>query len=144
MSTLCEEPLIERFFSILGRLGLFSLLLDPANQLTVLFHLYYHGDRIMRQIAEKLRVSDPTATGIIDRLTEKGLVERFRDLEDRRRVIVGLTETGRRQIAEIRCAGAEPAASVFYRLTVSQRDALYASLGPVCELLAVPAEADSV
>ena len=137
MSTLCEEPLIERFFSILGRLGLFSLLLDPANdltlnQLTVLFHLYYHGDRIMRQIAEKLRVSDPTATGIIDRLTEKGLVERFRDLEDRRRVIVGLTETGRRQIAEIRCAGAEPAASVFDRLTVSQRDALYASLGPVC------------
>ncbi len=145
MSTLCEEPLIHRFFSIVGRLGIFGLLLDPDSDLTLyqlrlLFHLYYHGDSGMGQIAAKLQVSDPTATGVIDRLVERDLVERAADPDDRRRVLVRLTEPGREQILALRCTGAEAAAGVFDRLTPGQQEALLAALEPVSQLLSSPAE----
>ncbi len=141
MSNLCEEPLINRFFSIVGRLGIFRLLLDPAsdltlNQLRVLFHLHYHGSRIMSEIAAKLQVSDPVATGIIDRLVERDLVERAADPSDRRRVRVDLSAAGRQQVMDMRCVGAEAAAAAFEQLSQEQREVLFQALEPVYELLA--------
>lgn len=140
MTTSCQEPLIYRFFSIIGRLGIFGLLLEPGSDLTlyqlrVLFHLYYHGDQFMRQVASRLQVSDPTATGIIDRLVDKDLIERGTDSNDRRHVMVCLTGSGRQQVEAMRCAGAEAAARTFERLTDAQRDALYDAMEPVYELL---------
>ncbi|MBN1315760.1 MAG: MarR family transcriptional regulator [Anaerolineales bacterium] len=140
MASLCQEPLIERFFSIIGRMGIFSLLLDTDNDLTlnqlrVLFHLNYHGDRVMRQIAEKLEVSDPTATGVIDRLVERSLVERSSDPEDRRRVRVSLSARGCQLVSEMRRSGARSATAVFDQLAEDQKDALFQALAPVFELL---------
>jgi DNA-binding MarR family transcriptional regulator len=139
-TSLCDEALIHRFFSIIGRMGIFGLLLEPDSDLTltqlrVLFHLNYHGDQSMRPIAARLHVSDPTATGIIDRLVDKELIERYSDVEDRRRVCVRLTELGRQQVQAMRLAGAEAAASTFNRLTVIEREALFAALEPVILLL---------
>ena len=140
MSTLCDEPLINRFFSIFGRLGIFGLLLDPAsdltlNQLRVLFQLHYRGDQSMRRIATRLQVSDSTATGIIDRLVERELVERAADVEDRRRVLVRLTNFGKEQVAGMRGAGAAAATAAFDSLTAAQREALFVALEPVHQLL---------
>jgi len=53
-------------------------------------------------IVRQLRVSAPTATGIIDRLEKQGFVERRHDTEDRRAVNVALTPAGRRLEAKIR------------------------------------------
>ncbi len=141
--SLCEEPLINRFFSIIGRLGIFGLLLEPAHDLTlhqlrVLFHLHYHGDRTMGQIAAKLQVSDPTATGVIDRLVERELVERAADPDDRRRVLVRLTASGREQVLGMRSAGAETVSAVFGNLSSTQREALLSALEPVEALLTPP------
>lgn len=147
MPALCDEPLINRFFSIVGRLGIFGLLLDPAsdltlNQLRVLFQLHYRGDRSMGEVSSRLQVSDSTATGVVDRLVERGLVERVNDAEDRRKVLVRLSEQGQRHVAGIRGAGAAAAAAVFDSLTAAQREALYVALEPVSDLLR-PAEPDS-
>jgi len=49
----------------------------------------------MRQFAELLGVSLPTATHMVDRLVEKDIVERERPEHDRRLVLVGLSERAR-------------------------------------------------
>lgn len=46
-------------------------------------------------ISQKRGVDPPTITGIIKRLEQSGLVERRHDLEDRRQVMVYLTDEGR-------------------------------------------------
>ncbi|MEM9327591.1 MAG: MarR family transcriptional regulator [Bacteroidota bacterium] len=49
---------------------------------------------IMREVAEFLQVPMSTATGIIDKLIEKGLVKRDYSPEDRRIVMVELSKQG--------------------------------------------------
>ncbi len=136
----CAEPLINSYFSIIGRLGIFSLCMDATsdltlNQLRVLFHLFYHDGKTMSEIAAKLQVSHPTATGVIDRLEDRALVRRLPDPADRRKVRLELTEIGRDQIAQVRRTGAQAAQAAFAQLTAAQREALFAALAPVHTLL---------
>lgn len=53
------------------------------------------GPRRMSDLAECAQISQTSLTGIVDRLVERGLVERIRSDEDRRVVEVALTEDGR-------------------------------------------------
>ncbi len=53
------------------------------------------GPRRMSDLAECAQVSQTSLTGVVDRLVERGLVERIRSEEDRRVVEVALTEEGR-------------------------------------------------
>lgn len=46
-------------------------------------------------LAARIDASLPATTGVVDRLERAGLVERLRDDNDRRVVLVGLTERGR-------------------------------------------------
>jgi DNA-binding MarR family transcriptional regulator len=62
--------------------GLLSLL-DEQDRMTI------------GAISRRLAVDAPTVTGIVKRLEQSGLVERRHDLEDRRQVMVYLTEEGR-------------------------------------------------
>lgn len=68
--------------------------------------------RVLRLIAAKpgvaasgvghhLRVTAPTASGIVDRLVEKGVVERGDDPHDRRVRRLTLTEAGQRLLVEV-------------------------------------------
>jgi len=50
----------------------------------------------MKDIADMLRISGPSATVIIDRLVEKGELVRTEDKDDRRVVRVGITEAGKK------------------------------------------------
>jgi DNA-binding MarR family transcriptional regulator len=56
------------------------------------------GPQPMRALAEALDVSQASATGIVDRMEQRGLVERRRDEEDRRIVRVILTDEGRKLV----------------------------------------------
>lgn len=64
----------------------------------VLLVLEADGALPMRALAEAMDVSQASATGIVDRMEQRGLVERGRDDEDRRVVRVAITEEGRRLI----------------------------------------------
>jgi len=59
------------------------------------------GPQPMRALAEALDVSQASATGIVDRMEQRGLVERQRDDEDRRIVRVILTDEGRKLLAGV-------------------------------------------
>jgi DNA-binding MarR family transcriptional regulator len=75
----------------------------PAGPLS-LVHLHVltvldiEGPVPMRALAESLDVSQASATGIVDRMEQRGLVERSRNDEDRRVVRVALTVAGRQMV----------------------------------------------
>lgn len=55
-----------------------------------------HGMSPMKTVAARLRVSVPTLTNAVNRLVKKGHVERVRDDDDRRLVLLRLTNSGRK------------------------------------------------
>lgn len=57
------------------------------------------GGEAASALAEKLAVSRPSVTGVVDGLVAKGLVQRAEDPADRRRVKHDLTPAGREIIA---------------------------------------------
>jgi DNA-binding MarR family transcriptional regulator len=62
--------------------------------LNVLSVLEHDGPQAMRDLAEALDVSQASATGIVDRMAERGLVTRQRGTADRRVIRVALTAEG--------------------------------------------------
>jgi DNA-binding MarR family transcriptional regulator len=61
----------------------------------------YKGTVTMSDIAQMTHQSGATATGIVDRLVDAGLVERVRDMSDRRVVYVQITAAGSTKLEEI-------------------------------------------
>lgn len=70
-------------------------------QLSALNVLYRRGELTGTRIAKALLLSPSTIVGVVDRLEEKGLVERRRDTVDRRRVMVRLTDSGQKLVRKI-------------------------------------------
>ncbi len=62
--------------------------------LNVLMLLRFNGPMTMSRVAETLDVSVASATGIIDRMERKGVIERRHSHEDRRVVEVHVTKGG--------------------------------------------------
>lgn len=69
------------------------------SHLHLMTFLDANGPMPMSGVAELLGSGFPTATGLVSRMEERGLVARTHDNEDRRVVTVNLTEAG---IAELR------------------------------------------
>ncbi len=69
-------------------------------QLNILYTLHRSGEMTMSGLADVLNVSLSNATGLVDRLEERGYIERIRVPEDRRVVIVRMAEAGRRLLDE--------------------------------------------
>lgn len=68
--------------------------LTPAQYL-VLANLSEEGGRPLGEIAEAIRCSPSTVTGVVDTMERKGLVAREPNLEDRRSHLLRLTAKGR-------------------------------------------------
>lgn len=71
------------------------------SHLHLMSMLERHGELPMSRIADVLDISLSNATGLIDRMEERGLVERIRVKDDRRVVIVRVTDEGRRALADL-------------------------------------------
>src|SRR6478752_2723234 len=67
-------------------------------QLHVMHMLEGHGKLPMSRLAEMLDVSLSAATGLVDRVEERGFVERIRVPSDRRIVLVRITIAGRQML----------------------------------------------
>ena len=83
----------------------------------VLAILDIDGPMPMGGLAEALDVSQASATGIVDRMEQRGLVERRRIDDDRRVVRVALTDEGRRLIAGMAAERREHLAAMLETLT---------------------------
>ncbi len=55
----------------------------------------------IRTLAERLCVQHHTAVALVDKLAERGLVQRERSLEDKREVLVRLTDAGSQVLQEL-------------------------------------------
>ena len=71
------------------------------SQFGVLETLYHLGSMCQSELASKILKSSGNLTMVIDNLEKHGLVRRVRDLEDRRKVQVSLTDEGRQLIGQI-------------------------------------------
>ena len=89
-------------------------------QLNIMYTLQRTGEMTMSRLADVLNVSDSNATGLVDRLEERGFIERTRVPEDRRVVLVRLTEGGRTMLEQVDALSDELLRSVLARLRPSQ------------------------
>lgn len=79
-----------------------GVLMDCSkNELLALVHVYRAGETTMSRIAEYVGVPLNTATGIANRLEKRGLVQRWRSVQDKRVMVVRITDEGARQVAEV-------------------------------------------
>jgi len=70
------------------------------GHLQILWILQEHGPLPVSRLADWLGIGAPNATGLLDRMEQRGLVERVRDAEDRRVVLARMTDEGRVAVAE--------------------------------------------
>lgn len=70
-------------------------------QMYLLIILRERGPQTVSELADLLAVSPPSASALLDRLEERGLVQRTRDAVDRRVVHVEVTEGGRNLLDEM-------------------------------------------
>jgi DNA-binding MarR family transcriptional regulator len=61
----------------------------------IMFALYEGDDRIIKEISERVGLSQSTLTGMLTRMEKNGLIERRRDSIDGRAIRVRLTAKGR-------------------------------------------------
>ena len=107
----------------------------------VLWLLEHHGDLPMSHLADLLDVSLSNATGIVDRMEERGLVERVRVPDDRRVVLVRIAAGGLQALDEMEAVKQDRLLSILGHLDEAQlegvataleaiRAAVVAELGP--------------
>jgi DNA-binding MarR family transcriptional regulator len=84
-----------------GRLEEWAALGLSVTQLRVMFILRAEPGLAAGALAERLAVTPSTLTRIMDRLARHGLIERIPDVEDRRRVVHELSESGRSLVGEM-------------------------------------------
>ncbi len=82
------------------------------------------GPRTAGELAVAAGLRPAATTTLIDRLSERGFVRRVPSPDDRRRVLVELTEEGRRRIWEAYGPLVEEGQSVFDGVTIEQLDTL--------------------
>ena len=75
-------------------------------------------------IADHLHIAARSATDVIDRLEERGLVTRSPDPGDRRATVIDLTEEGRRLVSVVRSQRSAAAEEHFSVLTDDERRTL--------------------
>ena len=131
-----RERLAHEAFSNLGR-AVGTLRCAGSQRLVRLgvsmthFHvltlLRHHDAMPMGRLAEILDASMSSTTGIIDRMEEKGLVERVRVSDDRRIVLVRSTAAGLALIDEAELVKSEVIISAIRRLEPDQLDRLTAA-----------------
>ena len=95
------------------------------RMLGVLHHLSASGPLTLGELATHLNLSKATATELVTRVEERGLVDRMRDERDRRRVYVWLTEHGRQRAdSQARVLADDELLAAVGRMTLNDRRSL--------------------
>jgi DNA-binding MarR family transcriptional regulator len=104
--------------------------------LHVMSMLDRHGELPMSRVAELLGVSDSNATGLVDRMEEHGFVERVRHPEDRRVVLVRISDRGRQILADVEVLRDDLVVRIMGRLDTAQLERLAVALNDVASVVA--------
>jgi len=111
------------------------------THLHLMWILEHHGELPMSRLAEIVDVSLSNATGIVDRMEERGLVERVRVPDDRRVVMARISDRGREVLRETDLVKEDLMAKIVARLDDMQRERLAKSMADIRDAtLAIMAE----
>ncbi len=99
---------------------------SQGRALEVLARGAHHGGRMIRlnQLAERLRIAPRSVTTVVDALETAGLVARVQDPEDRRAILLRLTEAGEQTVDRIGQVRQQVAAEYFGAVGPDDRAAL--------------------
>jgi DNA-binding MarR family transcriptional regulator len=115
-----------------------------TSQLRLLFVMRAEPGSPLGYLASQLRVSPPTASGLVDRLVRQDYARREEDAQDRRVVRHRLTERGLRIVGEIEREAADLLDAIFSRLSDDELATLIRGLallsGAAAEMDAAPAQ----
>lgn len=111
----------------------------PLSQMR-LMRCLWNRERSMTELSCELGVSLPAVNQLVAKLESAGFAEKSCSSSDKRCKTVGLTETGRTQMAERRRSRADRASQVLAGMDRHSRDALVRALESV--LRSVPARSE--
>lgn len=148
------QELVRSTTFLLKRLGFAAKDRTLAAYESTGLHPYHHGilvtlDEGTREtqgsIADALGYDRGQLVGLLDELEEKGLLERKRDPQDRRRHVVTMTAEGRRMLKRLRALAGEIEDGFLAPLSEQERARLHGLLlrlaeehEPRCPQLSVP------
>lgn len=92
-------------------------------QVQALRYLWLHEQVLMGDLAEGLDISHPSATNMVKRLVDKGMIQRVTNPDDRREIKVALTEKGLRLTRAVEQARVARLSGVLDRMGETTRDA---------------------
>jgi DNA-binding MarR family transcriptional regulator len=135
-----EIGLVELLWNINRKLG---KRLTPLAQkeglsiteLVVLRKTHQYGERRVTSLAEELCVPPSTLTGVLDRLVDSGWLERDRDPDDRRAVVMKGTKKLDELIRSLMHASSRVLEKAFRKLPQGTRERLSGDLALVLECL---------
>jgi DNA-binding MarR family transcriptional regulator len=96
--------------------------------LHVLTVLEADGPLAMSRLAEALDVSVASATGIVDRMEQRGLVERRREPDDRRVILVHATDAGNAIFKDVAAERRQHLRALLDRMTDAELEGFLAGL----------------
>ncbi|MDO4290443.1 MAG: MarR family transcriptional regulator [Eggerthellaceae bacterium] len=91
--------------------------------------LSHHGAMSQRELAERLNIRSASASELLTKMEELGLVTRTPDENDRRAMLVELTEHGRQEAARIAAQREKADKNLFAVLTDEEKQQLESILG---------------
>jgi DNA-binding MarR family transcriptional regulator len=101
-----------------------------------------HGAVPMTRVAELLGSGLPTATGLVSRMEERGLIRRDHDTRDRRVVLVSLTDAGAAEIRDLHETRQRRMAAAITHLSPTERTDLLTAIRSLRAALARVNEGD--
>jgi DNA-binding MarR family transcriptional regulator len=98
------------------------------SQMKGLRTLAHHNPATVTRFADALKISQPTASQLVDRLVQAGLAERSEDPDDRRRMLVRLSKKGQ-QLHERLSQGHQQFRLWLQQMSSEDLDALHRGFG---------------
>src|SRR3954452_17449532 len=120
-------------FKQLGELGLSFTQVKALSLLRI-----SDEDVNVKDVADRLNMSLPAMSRSLDRLVQRGYVDRLESEKDRRAKLLRLLPAGRAVLDEIEQARTSPVAGCTATPSDDKRAALHAALLPVVERICLP------
>ena len=131
-------PVMQTLAAELRRTG---QVLSPSH-FGVMVMLHLHACNLS-ELAEHQGVSLPTMSSTVSLLEESGLVERKRDVGDRRVVMIELTATGNQKLDQIRVIAERRIGRMLSDLSPSNKQSLADGLEILCKVFELDEMLDS-
>ena len=107
----------------------------PAQSHVLLYLNRQGGVATQGEVTAFMKVKPPTANGVLDRMAEKGLIERTVSNTDARQRLIRLTEKGRCQLSILRKAFQDTEQMMLRGLSPEEQDQFCRLLGRIIQNL---------